>query len=100
MSGALDSVGTLLADIANLLADGLRILRLADKRHWGLDEHEQVHALVVALDDAKKDFQELAPLVNGQPYYENDRKRASPPPRGLDAGLLTPQRAQTSPCRS
>jgi len=71
-----DSVGTLLADIANLLSDGLRILSLADKRHWGPDEHEQLRALEQALDEAKKDFQELAPLVNGQSYYQRDRKRA------------------------
>ncbi|GJN75554.1 hypothetical protein PLICBS_009657 [Purpureocillium lilacinum] len=72
-----DSVGTLLADIANLLSDGLRILSLADKRHWGPDEHEQLRALEKALDEAKKDFQELAPLVNGQSYYQRDRKHES-----------------------
>ncbi|KAL3957283.1 hypothetical protein ACCO45_007861 [Purpureocillium lilacinum] len=72
-----DSVGTLLADIANLLSDGLRILSLADKRHWGPDEHEQLRALEQALDEAKKDFQELAPLVNGQSYYQRDRKHES-----------------------
>ncbi|UNI18642.1 hypothetical protein JDV02_004897 [Purpureocillium takamizusanense] len=77
MCGGFDSVGTLLADIANLLSDGLRILSLADKRHWGPDEHEQVRALEQALDEAKKDFQELAPLVNGQFNYERDRKHES-----------------------
>lgn len=71
-----DSVGTLLAAIANLIAEGLRILSLADKRQWGPDEHEQVRALTVVLDEAKQDFQDLSPLVNGQIYYENDRKRA------------------------
>ncbi|KAL9572787.1 hypothetical protein ACKAV7_002472 [Fusarium commune] len=71
---SLDSVGSLLAAIATLLSQGLRILSLADKSHWGPDEHEQVHALASALDEAKKDFQELAPLVNGQIYYETDRK--------------------------
>jgi hypothetical protein len=77
-----DSVGKLLADIATLVAEGLRILSLADKRHWGPDEHEQVRALAQLLDEAKKDFQDLSPLVNGQIYYENDRKRmcALPPP--------------------
>lgn len=70
-----DSVGTLLAAIAHLIAEGLRILSLADKRQWGPDEQEQVRALEQALDEAKKDFQELSPLVNGQIYYENDRKR-------------------------
>ncbi|KAG4256202.1 hypothetical protein FPRO04_03234 [Fusarium proliferatum] len=69
-----DSVGSLLAAIATLLSQGLRILSLADKSHWGPDEHEQVHAFASALDEAKKDFQELAPLVNGQIYYETDRK--------------------------
>lgn len=71
---SLESVGSLLAAIATLIAQGLRILSLADKNHWGPDEHEQVHALAAALDEAKKDFQELAPLVNGQIYYETDRK--------------------------
>ena len=69
-----DTVGSLLADIANALQNGLRILMFADKRGWGPDEFEQVRALEEALDDAKKDFQELAPLVNGQFYYENDRR--------------------------
>lgn len=73
--GGLDSVGTLLAEIANLLSEGLRVLGFADKRHWGVDEHEQVRALDEALDDAKKDFQELGPLVNGQSNYEHDRRR-------------------------
>ncbi|KAM0297948.1 hypothetical protein ACHAPM_009229 [Fusarium culmorum] len=73
---SLDTVGSLLAAIANFLAQGLRILSLADKSHWGPDEYEQVHALASALDEAKKDFQELAPLVNGHIYYETDRKRA------------------------
>ena len=41
--------------------------------HWGPDEHEQVRALQLALDEAKRDFQELSPLVNGQGYYERDR---------------------------
>ncbi|KAM5345017.1 hypothetical protein ACJ41O_010879 [Fusarium nematophilum] len=74
---SLNSVGSLLAAIANLVDEGLRILRLADKRQWGPDEHEQVRAFAAVLDDAKKDFQELSPLVNGQIYYENDRKHES-----------------------
>ncbi|KAI1039850.1 hypothetical protein LB505_007112 [Fusarium chuoi] len=74
-----DSVGSLLAAIATLLSQGLRMLSLADKSHWGPDEHEQVHAFASALDEAKKDFQELAPLVNGQIYYETDRKRTYSP---------------------
>ncbi|KAM4066640.1 hypothetical protein HRG_000719 [Hirsutella rhossiliensis] len=76
MSG-FDSVGTLLADIANLISEGRRILGLADKRHWGLDEHEQLRALDEALDEARKDFQELSPLVHGSSYYEHDRKHES-----------------------
>ncbi|PNY28133.1 Uncharacterized protein TCAP_01943 [Tolypocladium capitatum] len=75
--GGSDSVGTLLADIANLLTDGLRILNLADKRHWGPDEHEQMRALDEALDEAKRNFQELSPLVNGQSHYEHDSKYES-----------------------
>jgi hypothetical protein len=70
---SLDTVGTLLAAIANLISDGLRIMSYADKRQWGPDEHEQVRALETALDEAKQDFQEMSPLVNGQYYYENDR---------------------------
>lgn len=90
-----DSVGKLLADVARLVAEGLRILSLADKRHWGPDEHEQVRALAQLLDEAKKDFQDLSPLVNGQIYYENDRKRMcalllfpSPPPSASAASRL------------
>ncbi len=68
-----DSVGSLLADIAGLIVDGLRILGIADKRHWGQDEHELLRAMERLLDDAKKDFQELSPLVKGQAQYERDR---------------------------
>ncbi|KAH7318325.1 hypothetical protein B0I35DRAFT_409232 [Stachybotrys elegans] len=69
-----ETVGTLLAAIANLVSEGLRILSFADKRQWGPDEHEQARALQEVLDEAKKDFQELSPLVNGQFHYEHDRK--------------------------
>ncbi|KAK3327567.1 hypothetical protein B0T19DRAFT_166617 [Cercophora scortea] len=72
-----DTVGSLLANIATLLSDSLRILMYADKRRWGPDEFEQIRALEEALDDAKKDFQELALLVNGQFYYQNDRTAQS-----------------------
>ncbi|OAA41721.1 hypothetical protein NOR_05229 [Metarhizium rileyi] len=72
-----ESVGTLLADIANILLEGLRIFRLADKRYWRQDEYEQVRALEEALNEAKKDFQELCPLVNGQAQYEHDRNYES-----------------------
>jgi hypothetical protein len=70
-----DTVGSLLASIATSLNDALRILMFADKRQWGPDEFEQVRVLEAALDEAKKDFQEMGPLVNGQIYYENDQRR-------------------------
>ncbi|CAN8096057.1 unnamed protein product [Discula destructiva] len=75
--GANDTVGTLLAEIANVLADSLRVLMFADKRHWDSDEFEQVRALEGALDEAKADFQELGPLLKGSFYYENDRRLES-----------------------
>ena len=68
-----ESVGSLLAAVANLTSDGLRILSFSDKRQWGPDEHEQVRALEELLDEARKDFQELSPLLNGQLNYEHDR---------------------------
>lgn len=78
--GVFDSVGTLLADIANIISDGQRILSLSDKRHWGQDEREQERALESVLDEARKDFQELGPLVNGngRSQYEHDRRRECP----------------------
>ncbi|OAA72436.1 hypothetical protein ISF_01509 [Cordyceps fumosorosea ARSEF 2679] len=72
-----DSVGSLLADIANLIVDGLRILGLADKRHWGPDEYELQRAMERVLNDAKADFQELSPLLKSQSHYEHDRTFAS-----------------------
>ncbi|KAF4120794.1 hypothetical protein GMORB2_2798 [Geosmithia morbida] len=72
-----DSVGSLLAAIANSISDAIRILNLSDKRLWGLDEVEQLRALEQALDEARKDFQELSPLVNGQLIYEADRTHDS-----------------------
>ena len=71
--GGASTVGSLLAGIAASLSEALRIFKFADKRQWGPDENEQMRALEEALDDAKKDFQEMAPLVNGQFYYQNDR---------------------------
>lgn len=71
--GSFDSVGSLLADIASSMAEGLRTLSLADKRYWTQDEHELLRALEDALDDAKTDFQSLAPFIKGQTQYENDR---------------------------
>ncbi|KAK4192966.1 hypothetical protein QBC35DRAFT_160725 [Podospora australis] len=72
-SGSSDTVGSLLAAIGTCLTDALRILLYADKRQWGPDEFEQTRALEDALDEAKKDFQEMGQLVRGQFYYENDR---------------------------
>ncbi|KAI1375234.1 hypothetical protein F4677DRAFT_144748 [Hypoxylon crocopeplum] len=68
-----ETVGSLLAVIANSLNNGLRIMMFADKRAWGSDEFEQLRLLEETLDEAKKDFQELPVLVNGRHYYENDR---------------------------
>ncbi|KAK4669734.1 uncharacterized protein QC763_205610 [Podospora pseudopauciseta] len=68
-----DTVGSLLAAIGTCLTDALRLFMFADKRHWGPDEFEQTRALEDALDEAKKDFQEMGQLVRGQFYYENDR---------------------------
>lgn len=70
-----DTVGTLLADIANAINDTLRILMFADKTLWDTDEFEQVRAVEDTLDEAKRDFQELGPLVKGAFYYESDRRR-------------------------
>lgn len=72
-SGSSDTVGSLLAVIGTCLTDALRILLYLDKRQWGPDEFEQTRALEEALDEAKKDFQEMGQLVRGQFYYENDR---------------------------
>ena len=77
MSTRSHSVGSLLADIANYISAGLQTLRLADKRHWGQDERDHLIAMEAALDQAKKDFQDMGPLVNGQSNYERDRKRES-----------------------
>lgn len=91
-----DTVGSLLASIATLVAEALRLLSFADKRAWAMDEHEQVRALEDVLDEARKDFQEMGPLVNGQLHYEGDRTRESldpgEPPEGTrreDLGMLT-----------
>jgi len=78
--GGADTVGSLLASIATSLTEALRILMFADKRQWGPDEFEQIRVLEEALDEAKKDFQEMAPLVHGQFYYQNDRTGMEPPP--------------------
>lgn len=75
-----ESVGSLLAAIANSINDALRLLMFADKAHWGPDEFEQVRALEHTLDEAKKDFQEMGPLLKGSVYYENDRRRMCTPP--------------------
>lgn len=93
------TVGSLLAEIANGLSGALRMMMFADKRQWGPDEFEQVRALEDALDEAKRDFQQLAVLVNGQYYYENDRNGesgseapfSSPSPHRLTCGPWTQQ---------
>ncbi|KAI1876540.1 hypothetical protein JX265_004066 [Neoarthrinium moseri] len=72
-----ESVGSLLAVIANSINDGLRILMFADKRAWGPDEFEQLRLLEETIDEAKKDFQSLPALVHGRGYYEHDRKSDS-----------------------
>lgn len=70
-----ETVGSLLAVIANSINDALRIMMFADKRAWGPDEFEQLRLLEDLLDEAKRDFQELPLLVKGQFYYEHNRKR-------------------------
>lgn len=75
LSMSKDTVGSLLADIANFITDSLRILDGSDKSQWGPDEHEQLRRLEHALDEARKDFQELSPFLDGQRYYMNDRRR-------------------------
>lgn len=88
-----DTVGSLLAEIANILADALRMLMFADKRHWASDEFEQVRAFEETLDEAKGDFQELGPLLKGSFYYENDRRRMFGPYYPLvqsQAGFFSP----------
>ncbi|KAH6655324.1 hypothetical protein BKA67DRAFT_657272 [Truncatella angustata] len=69
-----ESVGSLLAVIANSINDALRIMMFADKQAWGSDEFEQLRILEETLDEAKKDFQTLPSLINGREYYEHDRK--------------------------
>ncbi|KAK8058362.1 hypothetical protein PG994_008810 [Apiospora phragmitis] len=72
-----ETVGSLLAVIANSLNDALRIFMFADKRAWDQDEFEQLRLLEDTLDEAKRDFQELPTLVKGRVYYEHDRKPES-----------------------
>ncbi|KAK8100333.1 hypothetical protein PG999_010707 [Apiospora kogelbergensis] len=72
-----ETVGSLLAVIANSINDALRIMMFADKRAWGPDEFEQLRLLEDLLDEAKRDFQELPLLVKGQFYYEHNRKPES-----------------------
>lgn len=98
-----ESVGSLLASIANSINDALRLLMFADKAHWGPDEFEQVRALEHTLDEAKKDFQEMGPLLKGSVYYENDRRSMYishilsfhprfyfPSPQGTEMGAMLP----------
>ncbi|KAI1117265.1 hypothetical protein F5Y14DRAFT_376790 [Nemania sp. NC0429] len=72
-----DTVGSLLADVANLIQDALRILMFADKRAWESPEFEQLRLLEETLDEAKRDFQELPVFVNGRFYYESDQQADS-----------------------
>ncbi|KAK8856176.1 hypothetical protein PGQ11_012088 [Apiospora arundinis] len=72
-----ETVGSLLAVIANSINDALRIMMFADKRAWGPDEFEQLRLLEDLLDEAKRDFQELPILVKGRFYYEHNRKPES-----------------------
>ncbi|KAK8135869.1 hypothetical protein PG984_003809 [Apiospora sp. TS-2023a] len=72
-----ETVGSLLAVIANSINEALRIFMFADKRAWGDDEFEQLRLLEDTLDEAKRDFQELPVLVKGRVYYEHDRKPES-----------------------
>ncbi|KAI1180840.1 hypothetical protein F4777DRAFT_174683 [Nemania sp. FL0916] len=74
---AADTVGSLLATVANSIQDALRPLMFADKRHWQSPEFEQLRLLEETLDEAKRDFQELPALVNGRFYYENDQRADS-----------------------
>ncbi|EJT74025.1 hypothetical protein GGTG_07874 [Gaeumannomyces tritici R3-111a-1] len=76
-AAANDTVGTVLAAIATSLSDAIRTLMFADKRQWGPDEFEQTRALEEALDEAKRDFQAMSRLVNGQFFYERDRNSKS-----------------------
>lgn len=92
---SLDTVGTLLAAIANLLHEGILLLNQTDKTLWGADEHEQLRALEDALDEAKKDFQELSPLVRGQLYYQNDRTSESRTPARSSLPLACTIQADT-----
>ena len=74
-----DTVGSLLAAIANALQDGRRMLMFADKRGWGPDEFEQVRALDEALDRLTAAEPQVAELVKLR-YF---------------AGLSIPQAAAT-----
>lgn len=72
-----ETVGTLLTFIAGSLSSALRTLSLADKTHWGPDEYEQVGALEEASASLRRDLAEMAALVGGGLYYENDTRAES-----------------------
>ena len=69
----LETVGSVLEEIANSLNGIIGSFQIADQRHWGADEQDQLRRLEETIDEAAKDFQELSHLVNGQFYYENDK---------------------------
>jgi len=72
-----ETVGSLLAVIANAIQDALRILMYADKSAWTSPEFEQLRLLEETIDEAKRDFQKLPTLLNQRLYYENDRNGMS-----------------------
>lgn len=71
---AQDTVGTLLARIAQSLQSALRLFALGDNAHWSPDEHAQVLALRQVLGQAGRDFETLAGLVGGGMYFEGDAR--------------------------
>ncbi|EGS20985.1 uncharacterized protein CTHT_0028240 [Thermochaetoides thermophila DSM 1495] len=74
------TVGTLLASIATCMTDALDALSqvtvAADSQQLA-ERNEHLREMELALDEAKQDFQELAPLVHGRGWYENDRSEES-----------------------
>ncbi|KAH8909002.1 hypothetical protein BR93DRAFT_994653 [Coniochaeta sp. PMI_546] len=69
-----ETVGSLLATIAESLTSALRLFALADKSHWGPDEAAQVLALRRVLSAAGRDFEVLSALVGGGTYLEHDAR--------------------------
>ena len=75
------TVGTLLASIATCMTDALdalsQVTTTAAPRQLA-ERNEHLREMELALDEAKQDFQELAPLVHGRGWYENDRSGECP----------------------